>query len=176
MLLEEGSVLGSQIGLHIINLGTKCSRCELHALLASLWHPLDVGLCGDPRQNRQDDDEVDNVHTMTAHRGRSMDPINLNLDIRRRQEVNFTPQPLYTLEKSQVPSELRLAGPQGRSGHSEQKKILPCWESNPDLPVRSPAKITTTRSQKEKIFHCQESNLGHLVNSIGNLVMFVTHS
>lgn len=125
-MLLEGSLLGSQIVLHIINLGTKCSRCEFHALLASLWQPLDVGLCGDPKPNRRDDDEVDTVHTMTAYRERSTAPISFNLDTRCRQVVNFTPQPLYTLEKAQVPSELRLAGPQGRSGHREQKKILLC--------------------------------------------------
>jgi len=110
---------------------------------------------------------------MTAYRGRSTAPISLNLHTRCRQEVNFTPQPLYTLEKTQVPSELRLAEPQGRSGHREQKKILPCWESNPKFPARSSATITTTRSQKQKIFHCQESNFGHLVNSIDNLLTFV---
>jgi len=110
---------------------------------------------------------------MTAYRGRRTVPISLNLDTRCRQVVNFTPQPLYTLENTQVPSELSLAGPQGPSGHREQKKILPCWESNPELPARSSATVTTTRSQKQKIFHCQESNLGCLVNSIDNLLMFV---
>lgn len=154
MLLEEGSALGSQIGLHIINLGTKCSRCEFHALLASLWHPLDVGLCGDPRQNRREDDEVDTVHTTKAHKGRSIAPIKFNLDIRCRPVVNFTPQPLYTLQKHRYPMNRRLAGPQSRSGHREKKRILSRWDSNPDLPARSPATIPTTRSQKEKIFHC----------------------
>ena len=105
VLLEEGSALGSQIGLHIINLGTKCSRCVFHALLASLWYPLDVGLCGDPRQNRREDDEVDTVHTMKAYRGRSIAPLTFNLDIRCSKVVNFTPQPLYTLEKTQAPTE-----------------------------------------------------------------------
>jgi len=104
-LLLEGSVLGSQIGLHIINLSTKCCRCEFHALLASFWYPLDVGLCGVPRQNRREDDKVDTIHTMKAHRGRSIAPINLNIDITCRQVVKFKSQPNYTLEKTQVPTE-----------------------------------------------------------------------
>jgi hypothetical protein len=50
--------------------------------------------------------------------------------------VSFTPRPLYPKGKSPwYPLDRRLGGPQSRSGRcGEEKKSIPCWESNPRTP------------------------------------------
>jgi hypothetical protein len=48
----------------------------------------------------------------------------LDLGIRLRGMVSFTPRPLYLRRSPQYPLERRLGGPQGRSGRCGEEKNL----------------------------------------------------
>jgi hypothetical protein len=73
----------------------------------------------------------------------------LDLGIRWKWVVSFTPRPLYPRSKSpRHPLDLRLGGPPSRSGRGGEEKIpCSCRESNPSRLVRSLVTILTELPQ-----------------------------
>jgi hypothetical protein len=71
---------------------------------------------------------------------RSIAPRILDLGTRWRWVVSFTPRPLYPQGKRlRYPLDMRLGGPQSRSGHDGEETIpSPRWESNPKTPIVQP--------------------------------------
>jgi hypothetical protein len=64
----------------------------------------------------------------------------LDLGIRGRWVVSFTPLPLYPRGKiPRYPLDRRLSGPQSQSGRCGEETILYCQESKSGRPARSPS-------------------------------------
>jgi len=72
-------------------------------------------------------DKVFPIPSMKAYReSRGITPLILNLGSRWRGILNFIPRPLCSRERTPVPLELWLAGPQSQSGlFGEDRYILP---------------------------------------------------